>query len=171
MTHALVAGTAYKLADFKSRLILRICIIGSILPDADVIGFRFGIRYEDMLGHRGFTHSILFAIAYGLFGLLFFRKEETKMKIKLFCLFTFSIMSHGILDMLTNGGHGVGLFIPFTEQRYFFPVTPIEVSPIGAHFFSLRGLAVVKNEFLLIALPCLILLLGNFIVRKKMKKD
>ena len=27
----------------------------SIIPDLDVIGFGFGIRYGDMLGHRGFT--------------------------------------------------------------------------------------------------------------------
>ena len=33
----------------------------SIIPDLDVIGFKFGIRYGDMLGHRGLTHSIFFA--------------------------------------------------------------------------------------------------------------
>jgi inner membrane protein len=35
------------------------------LPDADVAGFRFGIKYEDMWGHRGMTHSLLFAAALG----------------------------------------------------------------------------------------------------------
>jgi len=33
----------------------------SVLPDLDVIGFHFGIRYGDFWGHRGFTHSLLFA--------------------------------------------------------------------------------------------------------------
>ena len=33
----------------------------SILPDVDVIGFRFGIHYGDFWGHRGFTHSLCFA--------------------------------------------------------------------------------------------------------------
>jgi inner membrane protein len=33
----------------------------SILPDIDVLGFRLGIRYGDFWGHRGFTHSFLFA--------------------------------------------------------------------------------------------------------------
>ena len=37
----------------------------SIVPDLDVIGFSFGVRYNDMLGHRGITHSILFAITLG----------------------------------------------------------------------------------------------------------
>ena len=33
----------------------------SVLPDIDVIGFRFGVQYGDFWGHRGFTHSLLFA--------------------------------------------------------------------------------------------------------------
>ena len=33
----------------------------SALPDLDVIGFRFGIHYGDFWGHRGFTHSLVFA--------------------------------------------------------------------------------------------------------------
>src|SRR6202043_386576 len=37
----------------------RVWVVGavcSMIPDLDVIGFRFGIRYGDFLGHRGFTH-------------------------------------------------------------------------------------------------------------------
>jgi inner membrane protein len=37
----------------------------SFLPDADVIGFLFGIRYADEWGHRGASHSIVFAMAVG----------------------------------------------------------------------------------------------------------
>jgi inner membrane protein len=37
----------------------------SILPDTDVLGFPLGIRYQDMLGHRGLTHSLIFALALG----------------------------------------------------------------------------------------------------------
>lgn len=33
----------------------------SVIPDLDVIGFHFGIPYGDFWGHRGFTHSLLFA--------------------------------------------------------------------------------------------------------------
>jgi len=39
----------------------------AVLPDADVIGFAFGINYGDMFGHRGLSHSLLFA---GLWSLL-----------------------------------------------------------------------------------------------------
>src|SRR5688572_10102236 len=37
----------------------------SFLPDADVIGFSLGVRYEDAWGHRGATHSLMFAIGLG----------------------------------------------------------------------------------------------------------
>src|SRR4051812_48916082 len=36
------------------------CVL-SMLPDADVVTFRFGVAYAEPLGHRGLTHSLLFA--------------------------------------------------------------------------------------------------------------
>src|SRR5688572_7840189 len=38
----------------------------SLLPDADVILHRFGVHYDDPLGHRGATHSLVFAVAAGV---------------------------------------------------------------------------------------------------------
>ena len=62
--------------------------------------------------------------------------------------------SHGILDAFTNGGLGVALLSPFDNGRYFFPWTPIEVSPIGVRaFFSAWGLGVLKSELLWVWLP------------------
>src|SRR5262245_47295088 len=40
-------------------------IVCACLPDADVIGFPLGIRYGDLFGHRGFSHSLLFAVVVG----------------------------------------------------------------------------------------------------------
>ena len=34
----------------------------AVIPDLDVIGMRYGIPYGDMFGHRGFTHSLFFAV-------------------------------------------------------------------------------------------------------------
>lgn len=47
-----------------------------VLPDLDVIGFAFGIRYSEMLGHRGITHSLPFALALGILVALLFRDSE-----------------------------------------------------------------------------------------------
>lgn len=167
ISHAMAAGALYKiLSPLKERKTLRFCLVGAILPDADVLAFTFGIPYESMLGHRGFTHSILFALLYSLFCLLFYRQSLNKLRY--FLLFFLSIMSHGIFDMLTNGGHGVGLLIPFNSTRYFFPYTPIEVSPIGRYFFSYRGLEVLINEAFWIGIPCLTLIvIHKFFNRKQ----
>ncbi|XNM82728.1 metal-dependent hydrolase [Escherichia coli] len=36
-------------------------IILAMLPDADVLSFKFGVAYGNVFGHRGFTHSLVFA--------------------------------------------------------------------------------------------------------------
>src|SRR5438094_868741 len=93
----------------------------SIIPDLDVVGFRFGISYGDILGHCGFTHSLLFAVILAaLLMFTLFRNRAGKTWVILLFLFL-STLSHPLLDMLTNGGLGVALFAPFIDERYFFP--------------------------------------------------
>jgi len=66
--------------------------------------------------------------------------------------------SHGLLDALTNGGHGIALLSPFTNNRYFFPWTPIEVSPLNIEaFLSQRGLTVLMSELIWIWIPCFLI--------------
>lgn len=126
----------------------------SVIPDLDVIGFRFGVGYSDMLGHRGLTHSILFAAALGaLLGFTLFRNAAGGNWLIFLFLFL-STLSHALLDMLTNGGLGVALFAPFSNERYFFPWRPIEVSPIGlASFLSDWGVRVILSELRWVWLP------------------
>jgi inner membrane protein len=50
----------------------------------------------------------------------------------------------------------VAFFSPFSNHRYFFPWNPIEVSPIGARFFSADGIDVIKSEAVWIWLPSLV---------------
>lgn len=146
------------------RRLLEFGVVASILPDIDVAAFRFGIPYGDMFGHRGFTHSISFAV---LLGAVFacFSKVGRERRLAVVCFTAFAAISHGLLDALTNGGLGVGFFAPFSRQRYFFPADWIEVSPIGTGFFSARGLAVLRSELLVVWLPCLALGLLGFALR------
>src|SRR5258706_3753809 len=114
-------------------------VVCAILPDIDVIGFAFGVRYGDMLGHRGLTHSLFSALLISFVTASFlFRDVKTFSGewVNLFSYFFLVTMSHGILDALTDGGLGVAFFAPFNNTRYFFPWQPIEVSPIGLDFFS-----------------------------------
>jgi inner membrane protein len=134
--------------------------ICSVIPDLDVIGFAFGIHYGDSWGHRGFTHSLVFAALLATASVaLGFRDAVPEFSRTWLWLYFFpAAASHGLLDAMTNGGLGVAFFSPFDTHRYFLPWTPIAVSPIGvARFFSDRGLAVLRSEFLWIWLPTLLL--------------
>ena len=122
-------------------------IVCSALPDVDVIGFGFGVRYGDLWGHRGMTHSILFAAAVGI-AVGIWLGGSWAARIGQSLLFFVITASHGFLDAMTDGGLGVAFFSPFDPTRYFLPWRPILVSPIGAGFFSERGIAVLWSELL-----------------------
>jgi inner membrane protein len=126
----------------------------AVLPDADVVAFFFGVPYGATFGHRGFTHSLAFALLAGAAAVaLFFRDAEHKLSLALF--FALATASHPLLDALTDGGLGVALLSPFSDERYFFPFRPVRVSPIGVSaFFSEWGLAVILSELLWVWLPC-----------------
>ena len=131
----------------------------AMLPDADAIGFAFGVRYDSMLGHRGLTHSIAFALLVGLaVGMFAFGRRPTGPgKLQLVLYFALVTLSHPLLDAMTNGGLGVALLAPFSAERYFFPLRPIEVSPIGMQFFSERGLEVLVSEVIWVWFPALLI--------------
>ncbi len=157
-THAAVACALGQAAPAKYRDDWRFwytAVYCSILPDADVVSFLMGIKYEDLWGHRGVTHSLVFAAGLGALAAARFRPGWKTEGWKLAALFAAISASHGVLDAFTNGGLGVAFFSPFDPTRYFFPWTPIEVSPIGAGFFSARGLGVVLNELKWVWLPAL----------------
>jgi len=122
----------------------------SFLPDADVVGFSFGVEYGDPWGHRGATHSLLFAAAAGALAGVSARILGLPAR-RTMLVATLVLASHGLLDTLTNGGLGSALFWPFDLTRYFAPRNPIPVAPIGLDFFSWEGSAIVAVELLLFA--------------------
>ena len=173
LTHIFVACAAGKICTHK-RMPLRFWILAigcSLIPDADVIGFSFGISYGDFLGHRGFFHSIFFAVVLSLLVTsIFYRKYSffTRRWWKYFLFFLAVGASHGILDALTNGGMGVAVLAPFDNSRYFFPWQPLEVSPIGPYyFFSKLGLVVLLSEIRYVWTPLLILWILSRLIRYK----
>ena len=126
-----------------------------MLPDIDAIGLRFGIPYGGMLGHRGFTHSILFAaiVALGV-TIPFLSRTTSQDLVKAFAAIFIATASHGVFDALTNGGMGVAFFSPFEEARMFFPVRPIQVSPLSAKaLLGRRGIQVLTSEIIWLWIP------------------
>lgn len=154
MSHAVVAvaiGSVFS----PVRMPRSLWVAGAfcaMLPDADVFGMALGVEYEDFWGHRGFTHSLLFAAiaALALTFAVFVRRPNKGFIAAYLFLAT---ASHSVLDALTNGVLGVAFFSPIADTRYFFPFTPLEVCEIGPGFFSAESLPVVWSELLWLWLP------------------
>ncbi len=137
----------------------------SMLPDADVIGFAFGIRYADVLGHRGLSHSFFFAALVGVIAAALYGDRASRRWL-LALYFATVTASHALLDGLTDGGLGVALLAPFSDERFFLPWRPIAVSPIGPNFFSARGLSVLASELRWIWVPSAVLIGGFWLIRR-----
>lgn len=150
-TH-IVATSLFAAFTHRPRVAWHLWFFGALLavaPDLDVIMFRFGVKYADLLGHRGLTHSLLAAAVVSfVVVLLFYRDGTGPLSWNQVWLFLFLCMaSHGVLDALTKGGLGVAFFSPFSNKRYFFPERPLAVSPLSIkQFFAPRGIAILLNE-------------------------
>ncbi|RHX90001.1 metal-dependent hydrolase [Leptospira stimsonii] len=173
MTHTVVPISLW-LALGKKTIPVKLLLVGiffSILPDADVIAFKLGIPYEADLGHRGFSHSIGFALSLSVFSCVLLRWFQVKATVLISFLFL-SILSHGVLDAMTSGGLGVGFLIPYSSERFFFDYRPIRVSPIGIkNFLTARGLVVFKSEFLFVWIPLYMLAGFLFLARRLRRKN
>lgn len=159
-THGMVGavlGHDPQAAPQERRRLLLAATVCSMLPDVDVIGLRLGVPYGALWGHRGMTHSLLFAAIMGA-ALACFLAEKTSARLRIGLALFAVTASHGVLDALTDGGLGVAFFSPFDRTRYFFPWTPISVSPIGVtQIFSSYGLQVFWTEIMWVWLPMLVI--------------
>jgi len=140
-------------------------IFVSILPDLDVLAFRLNVAYSHALGHRGVTHSVVFAFMLALIALAFAPQLRSSRLIS-FSFVGLAAVSHGLLDTLTNGGLGVALWWPWSSERFFSSWQVIEVSPLSlSRVFSARGLVVLQLELLWVWLPAVIVTAALLAIR------
>ena len=158
ITHAVVAsaiGAALPIPKQTKRIWL-LGALCAILPDADVVGFWMGVPYDHVFGHRGITHSVLFAVILsGLVLIGFFQGDEWKaVRFRLWAFFFLATISHGIIDAFTDGGLGIAFWAPFQNDRYFSPWRPVLVSPLTiSGFFTTHGWDIMKSEMFWIWIP------------------
>ena len=141
-------------------------VVATIAPDLDVVGFRFGIAYSDIEGHRGLLHSFAFALLLALLAATGAGPLRTT-RTRAFCFVLVSAASHGLLDMLTTGGLGVAWFWPFSEARHFFPWRVIRVSPLSLQrLLSPAGREVIASELWVVWLPAAALCMSLWIAQR-----
>jgi inner membrane protein len=124
-----------------------------IVPDFDAFSTS---PYGSLWGHRGFTHSLCFALGLSLVAAaLAFRFLQARFW-PLFGLFFLITASHGILDAFTNGGFGIPFFWPFYNQRYGH-WGPIQVADIGFEIPDPRVSRAIRTELVYVWLPLAVL--------------
>lgn len=141
-------------------------MLASIAPDFDGLAFKLGVAYGGMDGHRGFTHTLVFALLLGLAGWWLAPRWGMRRAVG-WAWIALCTASHPLLDMLTNGGIGIAFFWPFVDVRYFSPWRPIEVSPIALkRFFSPRGATVLLSEVATVWAPLLVVSVLALVARR-----
>lgn len=108
--------------------------IAGTIPDLDVILRAMSNPIDGALLHRGFSHSIVFALIASpilawLVNRLYKRKFEYKLWLRLFFL---AIITHPMLDIFTN--YGTQFFWPFDLRVTFnsvFVIDPLYTVPFG----------------------------------------
>ncbi len=125
-THAIVGAGLGNLCVPQRRrwLFWALVILLPVTPDLDVFSKS---AYGSITGHRGFTHSLVFAALVGIMA-SFLVHRALRVKIWTLSVLFFAVTaSHSILDMFTDGGFGIPLLWPVTDQR-FGPYGPIHVA-------------------------------------------
>jgi inner membrane protein len=150
-----------------------LCAASAALPDADALFHGlFDVPALDLFEHRGFTHSLTFAAAWGaLVAFLAWRRHPaitasaaTRLGLVIFAV----TASHGLLDAMTDGGTPIHLLAPFSDEGYFAPWRPIPVAPISARsFLGPWGVRVITAEVVRVWLPFLATLVVAEVVRRR----
>jgi inner membrane protein len=159
-THGVVglgAGTLYARSTMPTRFWMLAALL-PMLPDADSF---WDAPYGSTLGHRGFTHSLLFALLVSLAAAMLVRPRLSYVPLVVF--FFIIIGSHGVLDAFTDGGFGIPLLWPFSSHR-FGPWGPIHVSDIGFEIPDWRTSRTVETELLYVWLPVAIIVAVRAII-------
>ena len=119
----------------------------SLLPDVDFLLHALSPSV-DSLEHRGATHSLVFALAIGLFVAVALRVSARPRPIHWGVVTMLVVASHPLLDAFGHTTLGVELLWPFSDARFLAPLDVLP-NPGPQDLLLRRGLADLGLEFLI----------------------
>ena len=134
----------------------------ALAPDLDLITGTLGVPDNTPLAHRGISHSFPFALA--LASLVGFALRGKGRGALAGTLVFAALASHGLLDTMSQLGHGPMLFWPFTAENYEFVWRPIPGVLTASHYLTLQAVPTLVIETLLF-LPLIVYALITFFPR------
>lgn len=107
------------------RALITSAVLGAVAMDLDAVGRPFGLGDLMWLGgHRGFTHSVPFALGLATVVAAFrFRGDPARSRIA--AALAIAYLTHGLLDALTSYGSGIMYWAPLSAERYRAPRRPL----------------------------------------------
>lgn len=149
--------------------------IAGTIPDLDVVYIQLigGDAIDEIVLHRGFSHSILFAFLMApilgwLVNWLYRKKDEADFS-GWTTLFFWSIFTHPLLDSLTT--YGTQLFLPFSDHRVsiasvfvvdFFYTLPFLLCVVGVSMMARTNGLRKRLNYIGLGLSSTYLLIGLF---------
>ena len=161
-THALLP-VAVGLAIAKRPVPWKLIAAASIAaaaPDLDgIFNHLWHLPANSIFAHRGATHSLFAALIAGLLAALFHRCFGVG-RLTAGVVIAAAMASHGLLDMMTDGGRPVAYLWPLSSKRLFADWRPIHSAPVHmAHIFS-EALARLRSEMFQLILPMFMIALA-----------
>jgi inner membrane protein len=119
-------------------------------PDLDLAIPRllrlFRFQHNNFFGHRGVFHSPAFLILMAIVLAAIVVRRTPRAFVPLAALWAVCMVSHPLLDALTDHGSPVMLLLPFSTARMFFPWRPLHLAPLGAALFWHNSQMVRRSE-------------------------
>ena len=130
------AGAAYMVYPSRQgrRKFVLLSTLCQWLPDIDTFAYLFTINESRPLGHRGFAHSLVFAVLVALCVVRCCYRQVPTASRRWWTLCTwFFLMTalHGVFDAMVFASLGVAFFAPFDTTRYQLPWQPLVDVPIA----------------------------------------
>ena len=150
-THAVVGlGIAQLYVPGRRRwLYWTVAALLAVFPDFDAFS---SAAYGALLGHRGFTHSLVFALWLALLAASLTFRHVRGSFWALTGIFFLAAASHGLLDAFTRGGVAIPFFWPVTAERYG-NWGPIPVSDLGFEIPDPRRSRALRSELVWVWVP------------------
>lgn len=132
----------------------------AVLPDADFALVTMGLdRYSGPYGHRGFTHSVGFALALGAFGGLW-TGPGWRRRLGAASFLALCTLSHPVLDGLFDRGICNAWLWPFDGARQCLAWRPVPM--LGVPLFGVERF---QRELLWIGVPLVLLTNAALLLR------
>jgi len=130
----------------------------AVAPDLDTL-FLGAIPYGHFYGHRGFFHSPCFAlfVSIAAASLVFAVSRHFTWSgwLTVSCAFCLAVVSHGVLDGMSDGGLGVMLLYPWSDRRVFLPWRPFPAPPMRISGLPMELVVLILRAELPLVLGCM----------------